>query len=1302
MTPAQPTPDEARRLEILRQYAVLDSQPEQALDDLTALAAHICGAPIAMISLVDENRQWYKSKVGVETKETTRDISFCGHAVQQRELFIVPDATQDERFADNPMVTGQPGIRFYAGAPLVSPEGTALGALCVIDRVARSLTEAQRQALKVLARQVMTHLELSRFTRALAKSEAELHFVMDNASVGLAVVNRDRRFTFANRAYAELLGLPEAAIAGQRIADVLSDVYVDRVKAALDRAFAGERTTYEVPQGDGGATHYEVRYEPRRISGEVALVVVVITNLTERMAVAAAAHRMAAIVESSDDAIIGKDLKSLITSWNRGAEKIFGYTSAEMVGTSIMRLIPAERQEEEEQILEKIRRGQSVESFDTLRQAKDGRLIDVAVTASPIKDSMGRPIGVSKIARDISGRKRAEAVLRTVSAQASSHRRTRILRDSATIILLAAAVYTIGHVYDVFDPLFNYFAYKNHQLNSDLNEVVATIVFFGVAMMVFSYRRVREKRAEALSQAQVAKALSVMHAEMEALVRQRTAELLQANADLRKEMLERQSAQAVIKQFPAIIESSDDAIISKTLDGVITSWNPAAERMFGYTAREIIGKPIMLLFPPDRFQEETEVLAKIERGQRIKHFETVRKRKDGRPVEVSVTISPIKDADGKIVGASKIVRDISERKANEEQLLWRTAFFEAQINSALDGILVVDSQGKTILQNQGMIDLWKYPKEMVEQADDQPRLAWVTSRIKDSEAFAEKVSYLYAHPEEISQDEIQLVDGRVFDRYSAPVKGVDGKYYGRIWSFRDSTERKRAQEQIAEQAALLDKARDAIIVRDLTGKIFFWNHGAERMYGYSRQEVLGKSASQILYATPSQFEELNQLVINKGEWSGELQHLTKDRKELTVEARWTLIRDHTGQPKSVLVINTDITEKKKVEAQFMRAQRMESIGTLAGGVAHDLNNILSPIMMSIDILKSMAADPDAAKILETIEVSAKRGADIVRQVLSFARGLEGERIEVQPVHLLKDLASIIRDTFPKDIRLKFSIPKATWLILGDPTQVHQILLNLCVNARDAMPSGGSLTVGIENCVLDEQYAAMNVQAKAGNYVLITVTDSGTGIPADIIDKIFEPFFTTKALNKGTGLGLSTVMAIVKSHSGIVNVYSEPGKGTTFKIYLPALESSAGVQPGSTEVANLPRGNGELILLVDDEASILSITSQTLQAFGYRVLTATDGADALAVYVQHKDEIAAVLTDMMMPVMDGSATIYALMRINPAVKIIAVSGLNENGNAIKSSHSRIKYFLTKPYSAGTLLKTINTLLKEESASVEPRH
>ena len=509
----------------------------------------------------------------------------------------------------------------------------------------------------------------------------------------------------------------------------------------------------------------------------------------------------------------------------------------------------------------------------------------------------------------------------------------------------------------------------------------------------------------------------------------------------------------------------------------------------------------------------------------------------------------------------------------------------------------------------------------------------------------------------------------------------------------EMTERQRAAQQIAEQAALLDKAQDAIMVRNLEGITLFWNKGAERMYGWTSQEVLGRNMGELFYTNPKKVKQFNGLAISRGEWHGELQHLTKNRGPITIEARWTLIRDNEGKPKSVLAINTDITEKKKIETQFLRAQRMESIGTLAGGIAHDLNNILAPIMMSIDILKLGARDTQTKTILETIEVSAKRGADIVRQVLSFARGLEGERTEVQPKHLLKDLENIIKDTFPKDIRLQFSIPNDIWTILGDPTQVHQILLNLCVNARDAMPNGGNLTISVENCVLDEQYVAMNIQAKPGRYVNIGVTDSGTGMPPAIVDKIFEPFFTTKELNKGTGLGLSTVMAIVKSHEGLINVYSEPGKGTAFNVYLPAMEISAEARKEQSEEACLPRGNGETILLVDDEASILIITSQTLQAFGYRVLTATDGAEAVAIYAQRRHEIAAVLTDMMMPIMDGPATIRALTKIDPAIKIIAASGLNANGSEAKAIGAGVKHFLTKPYTAGTLLKTIRTILDE---------
>jgi len=372
---------------------------------------------------------------------------------------------------------------------------------------------------------------------------------------------------------------------------------------------------------------------------------------------------------------------------------------------------------------------------------------------------------------------------------------------------------------------------------------------------------------------------------------------------------------------------------------------------------------------------------------------------------------------------------------------------------------------------------------------------------------------------------------------------------------------------------------------------------------------------------------------------------------------------------------------------------MESIGTLAGGIAHDLNNILAPIMMSVEMLKLTATDPQARSVLETIEVSSRRGADIVRQVLSFARGLVGERVEVQPKHLLKELESIIKDTFPKDIRLKFSIPGDTWTILGDPTQIHQILLNLCVNARDAMPHGGNLAISVENCVLDEHYVAMNAQARPGRYVQISVTDSGTGIPPGLIDKIFEPFFTTKELHKGTGLGLSTVMAIVKSHDGIINVYSEPGTGTTFTLYLPAVETSSTRRKEQSEQAALPRGNGETVLVVDDEASVLTITSQTLQAYGYRVLSAVDGAHAVAMYAQHQNEIAAVLTDMMMPVMDGPATIRALLRINPAVKIIAASGLDAHGIAVKVSDASVKHFLMKPYTTGALLKALRMILEE---------
>jgi PAS domain S-box-containing protein len=696
-----------------------------------------------------------------------------------------------------------------------------------------------------------------------------------------------------------------------------------------------------------------------------------------------------------------------------------------------------------------------------------------------------------------------------------------------------------------------------------------------------------------------------------------------------------------------------------------------------------------------------------ERGQDIPFIivsGTIGEERAVEAIKQGATDYLLKDRLGRLGAAVKRAlqegEDRRKRKETEAQLIWKSTFFEANVHSAREGILVVDTEGNKILQNQRLIDLWKIPEE-VARDKNHAQLEWVVGKMKNPEACREKVSYLRAHTEEVSQDELELLDGRTFERYSAPVQGADGVHYGRIWYYRDITNRKQSEERIAEQAALLDKAQDAILVRDLEGKILFWNKGAERLYGWTTQEALGRNIGELLYDRSSRFKDANDLAISRGEWQGEIEQVARDGREMIVEARWTLIRDQEGRPKSILAINTDVTEKKKIEAQFMRAQRMESIGTLAGGIAHDLNNILAPIMMAIDILKGMVDQPQSREILETIGTSARRGADIVRQVLSFARGLDGERTAVKPKQLLSDLEIIIKDTLPKDIQLRFLIPDDSWAIWGDPTQVHQILLNLCVNARDAMPEGGFLTVGVENCLLGDDYGATNIQAKPGRYVKITVTDTGTGIPPALLEKIFEPFFTTKEINKGTGLGLSTVMAIVKSHEGVINVYSEPGQGTAFKVYLPAAASSPQGRREKVEEVSLPRGNGETILLIDDESSILTITGQTLQAFGYRVLTSTDGAEAIGIYAQHRQEIAVVLTDMAMPVMDGPATIRALMRINPEVRIVATSGLAVNGALAKASGSGVWHFLAKPYTAGALLKTIQAILHEPAPVSQAR-
>ncbi len=405
--------------------------------------------------------------------------------------------------------------------------------------------------------------------------------------------------------------------------------------------------------------------------------------------------------------------------------------------------------------------------------------------------------------------------------------------------------------------------------------------------------------------------------------------------------------------------------------------------------------------------------------------------------------------------------------------------------------------------------------------------------------------------------------------------------------------------------------------------------------------------------------------------------------------------DQEGRSLRVAGGMQDITERRKLEQQFLRAQRMESIGTLAGGIAHDLNNVLTPILMSIDLLREPLPDDERMETLDALEASASRGADMVRQVLSFARGVEGRRLRVTASNLVQDVAKLVGDTFPRSIAITTKLDDDLPSLEGDPTQLHQVLLNLAVNARDAMPEGGTLRFRAEVVIIDGVRPISAHEPGPGRYVMLSVEDSGMGIPQDELERIFDPFFTTKELGVGTGLGLSTSLAIVRSHGGVLRVYSEVGVGTTFHVYVPAAEPSDAERIDGVPY-ELPRGDGQLILLVDDEASVRQIGRQTLEAFGYRVVVACDGAEGVAIFAAQRAEIAVVLTDMMMPIMDGLTMIRVLRRMQPDVRIVAASGLASNGSVAKAAEAGIHDFVPKPYSAYALLTTLHRVLNEVPA------
>lgn len=738
-------------------------------------------------------------------------------------------------------------------------------------------------------------------------------------------------------------------------------------------------------------------------------------------------------------------------------------------------------------------------------------------------------------------------------------------------------------------------------------------------------------------------------------------------------------------RLAAIVESSEDAIIGKNLDSVITSWNRGAQKIFGWSAQEMIGASILRLIPPERHAEEIKIIERIRGGQRVEHFETIRVTKSGELIDISVTASPISDSSGTIVGVSKVAREITSRKQAQMALRQSEERYEAVLHNMSEGMVIANLEGELFNWNPAFLAIHEVEESECENlkrlhrvfelftldrspvsTDDWPMARLIRGeQLRDLELRVRKIGQDWERTLSYSGKQIRMSNG---EKLAFVV-------------IADITERRRAQ------------ARTQRIVEANLHGIFFANAcGVIDQANNAFLEMIDFQPGELPHA-PAEYALLSAQALEEIRACGVCAPYEKDfvRRDGT---RVPALVAAASLPECVdeyVCFVVDLSSRKKLEQQFLRAQRMESIGTLAGGIAHDLNNVLSPILMSLDLLQMDVTSKDAQELIETVRANTRRGADMVKQVLNFARGIEGQRLTVPLKSLLLEVRKVVTDTFNKNIHVSTKIPDDLWPVVGDATQLHQVLLNLCVNARDAMPDGGVLELSARNVQLDAQYAALNLEATPGNYVALDVEDSGTGMPTSVLEQIFDPFFTTKDVGKGTGLGLSTALAIVKGHSGFLRVYSEIGKGTRFSIYLPAASSDPQLDDIPRRVQDLPHGRGELILVVDDETAVRDVTRQTLETFGYKVLVAADGAEALSVYAPRQAEIALVVTDMMMPIMDGAALIQVLMKMNPTVKIVAASGLTANEYLTRATRLGVRQFLFKPFTAETLLKTLRGML-----------
>ncbi len=1352
------TADEPDRLDALRRYGILDTPPEAALDDLVSLAAHICTAPIAGISLIDESRQWFKASVGVgDLRETSLDVSFSKHALLGPEVLVVNDAVTDERFADNPLVTGNPHIRFYAGVPLMGATGHALGALCVIDIVPRELSPAQLDALRAIGRQVMTQLELRRRTAEMHAGDERLQQALEAARAGTYDWDMVRDQIRCSPLHEMLWGHAPGEFDGTNASlgeRMHPDDLVD-VRARIARCVEMREPVFNefrVIWPDGSVHWICSRGEflfdddgaPVRMRGTI----VEITDRKEVEAKLRLSHeRFQLVTRATNDAVWDWNLGSNALWWNEGFEALFGYSRSEeasTIETWIEHIHPDDRARVIDGIHGAIRRDENTWSDEYRFLRSDGTIANILDRGYIIRDADHAPVRMIGAMQDVTARKRAE------SDAARLALRLTLATDAASIGVwdwdlqsdewYASPTYSTMLGYEPDERSADRDLWLN-RLHPDDRAMVSGKIQAVIGGKVDSYHyEARMRHADGAYRWIEVTGRALTHDE-----HGRPSRLLGVRVDVTER---KRAAEDRIH----ILERITDAFVALDRDWRFTFVNARAAQLLARRAEDLIGQHVWTEFPESLGIELQRVCEQAMDGQKPANFEEYYAPID-RWLESRIYPSPD--------GMSIYFHDITDRKQSERhirrlnrvhavlsainQTIVRVKDPGVMLNSACeiavdlgqfrmswiglnrpsDGQLDIaahaGASAPTITRLRELLGGDHAPIDCIythaalttgkhavcnDIAAQPPTVNWradavaldyrsmVSLPIHSAGEVVGTFNLYSGESDYFDAEELRLLDELAADvGFALEVQARDAERERFERALKDSEDRFR---QLAENI------QEAFWITDVaTGRILYVSPAYETIWGRLADD---------LYASPRAWKDAlhpddRERIVNaaqtkhqRGDFDETYRVVRPDGVVRWIRDRAFPVRAADGTVVRVVGTAEDITDARQLEEQFRQSQKMEAIGQLAGGVAHDFNNILAAIMMQADLASATTDLPqETRELLQDIKSATQRAADLTRQLLAFSRRQVMQPRDVDLNEVVTDLAKMLQRILGEDVHLQLNLHPSPLMTRADPVMLDQVLMNLAINSRDAMRNGGRLFVETSERTLSASEASSVTDVVAGRYVSLRVRDTGEGIPAEHLPRIFEPFFTTKEPGKGTGLGLATVFGIVRQHGGAIWVESDPGEGATFEVLFRPTTTEAAA-PEAPADRSKPRGGSETILVVEDEPSVRTLTRMVLERAGYTVLEAEDGHAALRVWAEERERVDLMLTDMVMPGGLGGRELAArLLAERPDLAVVFTSGYSADIAGKELSLEEGRNFIQKPSGPLVLLETVRRCLESQSES-----